>query len=775
MMHRFLTLFLINVCMMSYASSQGVAVGDWRDHLPYSTVTSVAVSTNYVYAATPYSLFYYDVEMGSVTRLSKVEGLSDIGITSIAWSSNYSMLVVTYSDANIDLLFEDGTVYNIPDIKRKNIPGNKTINRVVVNDRYAWLACGFGIVLIDLQKKEIKDTYYIGANGGQIDINDIAFDDTLVYAATNAGIYSAYLNSPNLAYFGNWDTLSSLPHPEAPYSRLLNFDNKIFAVLKNPAFDDDTLYYLENNTWNVFPDFAGVEISGINTSRDQLIISGFSFLQLFDQSLSSLGTIFTFNGLVPTPNSAEYSPDGVFLYIGDQNHGLVKNWNIWGNEIIKPQGPFSASTFSLSGNGGSISGVAGGYNESWTNLYHAAELFVFNNETWDSYYSFNVPNLDTLRDLVCVQVDPSDPKHVFAGSLGQGLVELRNGTLANVYNVSNSSLASINGYPAFVRVAGLRYDNDGNLWITTVGSSSFLTVLKANGQFKTFSFPSSYSFQSGASPAIDQNGYKWIPLPRGEGVFVFNDNNTIDLTSDDEYKKLTTAENFGALPSLNVNVVAVDKDNEIWIGSDKGIAVIYNPTNVFDGGSYDAQQILVDVGGYVQPLLESENVKCIAVDGANRKWIGTEKGGAFLISQDGTEEVFHFTTENSPLLSDNINGISIEPTSGEVFFATSEGIISFRSTATEPSESLDSILVFPNPVMADFSGYVSISALVDDAWVSITDMYGNLIYRTRALGGQAVWNGLDMDGTKPATGVYLVFISNNDGSLTKTTKLMFYH
>lgn len=775
MMQRFLTLFLVNICMMGFASSQGVAVGDWRDHLPYSTVTSVAVSPDYIYAATPYSLFYYNNDQDEITRISKVEGLSDIGVTSIAWSPSYSSLVITYSNANIDLLLSDGSIYNIPDIKRKNIPGNKTINRVVVDGRYAWLACGFGIVILDLQKKEIKDSYYIGSDGGQVDINDIAFSDTVVYAATNEGIYSALLNSPNLAYFGNWSKLSTLPNPDASYSRLATYNNKVFAILKNPAYDDDTLYYLENDVWNIMPPFNGMEMSGINVSNNTLIVSGYSFLQLFDESLSSLGTIFTYNGLIPTPNCAEFSPDGVFLYIGDQHHGLVKNWNLWNNLIIKPQGPFSANTFKMFGNGKSISAVAGGHDESWGNLYRNAELFVFNNESWTSYYSFNTPYLDTIRDIVSVQVDPNDSKHVFAGSYGQGLVELQNGAIANVFNVSNSTLTSVNSIPSMVRVVGLQYDNDGNLWITTTGNSSFLSVRKSNGQIKTFSFPSSNSFQSGSSAAIDQNGYKWIPLPRGEGIFVFNDNGTIDLTSDDEYKKLTTAENFGALPSLNVNTIVVDRDNEIWIGSDKGIAVIYNPTNVFEGGSYDAQQILVDVGGYVQPLLEAENVKCLAVDGANRKWVGTEKAGVFLISADGTEEVFHFTTENSPLLSDNINGVVVDSESGEVFFATSEGIISFRSTATEPSEALDSISVFPNPVMPDFSGYIAISGLVENAWVSITDMYGNLIYRTRALGGQAVWNGLDMDGTKPATGVYLILVTNFDGSLTTTSKLMYYH
>ena len=257
--------------------------------------------------------------------------------------------------------------------------------------------------------------------------------------------------------------------------------------------------------------------------------------------------------------------------------------------------------------------------------------------------------------------------------------------------------------------------------------------------------------------------------------FVFNDNNTIDITSDDSYKKLSNTIGNGNLPNINVHSIAVDKDNEIWIGTDEGIGVIYNPSNIFNGGNYDAQQILVEVNGFIKPLMSSEKVTAIAVDGANRKWIGTEKAGVFLISEDGTKEIYHFTTENSPLLSDKINGIVIQPENGEVFFATDNGIISYRGTATEAREKLDSVLVFPNPVQSGYNGPISISGLVENASVTITDTYGTLIYKTKAFGGQAIWNGLDMSGDRPASGVYLVFITNDDGSIKKSSKIMFYH
>jgi len=773
-MHRIFFLFILSCSFLGQVSAQHVAVGQWRDHLPYSTVIDVATTSSLIYAATPYSLYYYDEPRWVFEKFSTVNGLNDIGIAAIEYSNTYKMLIIGYTNTNIDLMLADSTVYNIPDIKRKSIPGNKTINNVYIHGRYAYLSCGFGIVVLDLLKKEIKDTYYIGENGAQVNVSDIVISSDSIYASSDEGIFCADINSPNLAYFGNWEKMQ-VPVANGNYGMMELFNNKLFAVLQYTAFNSDTAYYYENNIWHAMPNWNGKEIISLTVSNSQLILCGLSNVQLYDASLNSLGNIFTYGTIVPSPNCAQYTPDGRFLYIGDNNYGLVKTWNLWGYQFLRPEGPFSTNTFSLSVNGSSVAFVPGGFNESWSNLYRQSEISVFHDEEWDSYYGFLTPGLDTISDLVVVQTDPADPKHVFAGSYNNGLVEIRNNAIDTVYNAYNSTLSPVNGFPDLVKVTGLTYDADGNLWINTIGNNKFLSVLKPNGQFKTFSFSSSYSFSSGSNPVIDQNGYKWIALPRAEGLFVFNDNNTLDLTSDDQYKKLSSSEGAGALPSMNVQCVAVDHDNEIWIGTDAGIAVIYNPENVFEGGSYDAEQILVDVGGFVQPLLKSEKVKCIAVDGANRKWIGTEKAGAFLLSEDGTEEIYHFTSSDSPLLADDINGIAIMPESGEVFFATALGIISFRGTATVAKESLDSVYVFPNPVKSDFHGYVSVSGLIENGWVSITDIYGTLIYKTRAQGGQAVWNCLDMNGDRPATGVYLIFVTNDDGTVTNSSKLMFYH
>jgi ligand-binding sensor domain-containing protein len=272
---------------------------------------------------------------------------------------------------------------------------------------------------------------------------------------------------------------------------------------------------------------------------------------------------------------------------------------------------------------------------------------------------------------------------------------------------------------------------------------------------------------------IDSRGNKWIILGRGGGLVVFNDNGTIDDLSDDLVKRLDVNEGNGKLPTNNVFSISEDRDGAIWIGTDKGIAVIYSPQNIFTGNNFDAQQILIQQDGYTQVLLENETVTSIYVDGANRKWFGTLGGGAFLMSADGTVEINHFSEQNSPLLSNVITSIAIHPGTGEVFFGTERGIISYKSTATEGNPTNDGIYVYPNPVRRDFEGTIGINGLVANASVKITDISGTLIYETIAHGGQAVWNGKNFKGERANTGVYLVFVSNADGKKTQVAKLLF--
>ncbi len=265
------TLFVVLMYLVSVsqAVAQSSTYNQWLDHLPYNNCKAVAEANNLVYAATPYSLFYYNKTDNSLNRLNKVtpDGLSDIGISNIAYSSAYNTLVVAYANTNIDLV-KGNDVINIPDIKRKQILGNKTINNILVIDKLAYLACGFGIVVLDIEREEIKDTYYIGPSGAQIDVKALTYHaaDDKFYAATERGIYSAPAAS-NLAFFVNWTQDMSISGPNNNFNLIASFSGKVYANKTKNTWDSDTLFVNSGSGWSYF-------LPGNHSNRTSMRVSG---------------------------------------------------------------------------------------------------------------------------------------------------------------------------------------------------------------------------------------------------------------------------------------------------------------------------------------------------------------------------------------------------------------------------------------------------------------------------------------------------------------------
>jgi ligand-binding sensor domain-containing protein len=352
---------------------------------------------------------------------------------------------------------------------------------------------------------------------------------------------------------------------------------------------------------------------------------------------------------------------------------------------------------------------------------------------------------------------------------------MQNGHITGFYDADNSTLQRFqNGATDDIptQVGGLAYDQNGNLWMTNSNCAEPISVRMKNGTWHSFSTGSALGSNTLLSDlVIGQNGYKWVVRPRSSGLLVFSDNGTPSDPDDDQAKALSTFEGQGKLPSMGVLSVAEDKQQQIWVGTDKGVAVFYNPDAVFSGSDFDAQQILIEQDGNVQILLETESVTAIAVDGADRKWLGTAASGLFLVSSDGTRQLAHFTAANSPLPSDNVKCLNIDAATGEVFIGTDQGIMGYRGTATEGSVSEDCATVFPNPVRETYTGPVAITGLVRDSDVRITDVAGNVVYHTTSIGGQAIWPVTDMSGNRVSAGVYLVFAMDPAGSSKCNTKI----
>jgi hypothetical protein len=395
-------------------------------------------------------------------------------------------------------------------------------------------------------------------------------------------------------------------------------------------------------------------------------------------------------------------------------------------------------------------------------------------------YSRMVPGRSILnydiRDVVFVKEHPFDPEIHFLATWGYGLIEYRNGDFHERYGENNSSLQSIIPGGDAVRINGMAFDDDKNLWVTNTGVPEPISVRKANGEWVSFPYGGLINHDYLGALITTRLGQKWVLLPRGGGLFVFDNNNNFSQSSATRTRKFSVTDDNNTLISNEVYSIAEDLNGFIWVGTSNGVAVYFNPSEVFSDGLYHARRIVVSGGsddrGY---LLNNETVTAIAVDGADRKWFGTEKSGVFLVSGDGTRQIHHFTRQNSPLLSNTITDISIDPSTGEVFIGTSTGVISFRGDATTSQSTFENVYIFPNPVRENYEGPVTVTGLMKDSVVKITDISGNLVYETVSLGGQAIWDGRNSRGRRVQTGIYLVFISNADGSESHVTKLMFIH
>lgn len=767
-------ILLLSVIIPYRGVSQEVGIGQWRDHLPYDYATQVEEFKTAIYCATPYSMFYYDREYNSVHRLSKVNGLSDLGISDISLNQELSILVISYSNTNVDLILPNDNIINIPDIKRKEILGNKTINSIMNYGKFAYLSCGFAIVVLNLEKMEVRDTYYIGPEGSSINVLSMTYNDTAFFAATEKGIYYADKSDPNLAYFANWKKMTDIPYPEGFYSLIHNYRGKLFINYSPSATNTDELYVLENGAWTLFESESNTRINSMRTSGDKMVVSFSYYVRIYNPDLSEYIKIYSYGESSPIPSDAFIGTDGNF-WIADQSKGLVKSWaGGFERQFIKPSGAPTADIFDMTVQEGKLYLVPGGLTGTWGNTWRGARMFSFIDETWKAYDAFNSPGLDTLRDFVSVFADPLNSDHVYAGSWNRGMAEFKDEAIMQIYNADNSSLMPnvIEGYPS-VKVGGGAFDSQNNLWVTNSGAEKILSVKRRDGSWEAFGLGSATIGIDIRKIIVDSYDQKWILTRTTQSspnyILVFNEKNP----AGNQVRGLRSAAGMGNLPGSNVYSIAEDQDGYIWVGTDQGVAVFYSPQNMFTGENYDAQRILVNIDGYVQYLLETEAVRAIAIDGANRKWIGTERAGVFLLSKDGTQQIQHFTEENSPLFSNNITSMAISGKTGEVFIGTAKGLISYKGTATEGGETNTDVYAYPNPVRPGYTGTIAINGLVQNAIVKITDINGRLVYEPRVDGGQATWNGADLDGRRVNSGVYLVFITNRDGSEKIVTKILF--
>lgn len=755
---------LIFFCVVILESLKAqIGVGEWRDHLPFSHSIAITQSPIKVYVASETGIFSYSKRNFNLEKLTKVNILSDVGVSSIKYSEENKVLIAGYSNGNIDLIF-DNEIFNLSDIKRKMINGSKSVNHILIINEYAYLSCGFGIVVLNIEKREIKDTYYIGDLGSVVHVNQLELSNDNLYAVTNQGIFIADYTNLNLVNYSNWHLETEIPNYTSKFNSIyVNDDGRILVNQVN-EFSNDIVYSFTEDIWtSINSDYSSIrEIKKTSTSvqivtnRSVLIYNTNFILQdsITQKEIPNLN-----------PYDIETDNNNIFWF-ADRGKGLVK-YQAGNAEEIRPNAPYLADAFSIDVKNNKVLVAAGGLTAGWKNIFINGAAFSFQNEQWKTTINYSAP------DYVTIKIDPNNNNHFFAGSWGGGLIEYENNEIINTFNEENSVLQSVIAGSGYCRIGGIAFDKDNYLWITNSGVENPISVKIPDKELQSFNFDEKISNILVGDIIVTENNHKWVILPSGNGLFVFDNNQTIDNENDDLFKKFSILDENGKIISNNVYSIAEDLDGDIFVGTDQGIVVYYNAVNVFEGAALHAQRIVLTVGDATNFLLATETITSISVDGANRKWIGTHSSGVYLVSEDGTEELNHFTEENSPLLSNNIKDIGINHETGEIFFATDKGLISYRGSATMGSDDFGDVYVYPNPVRENYNGDITIRGLVSDVNVKITDISGNIVYETSADGGQATWSGKNFSGRRVSTGVYLVFCSNDDGSKTYITKLLF--
>ncbi len=730
-------------------------IGEWRQHLPWQRVSYVTQSETKAYCATEWAVVEVDKADRSPRFLTKVEGLSDVGVQLVRFNQAAGVLLIAYANSNLDLWYPtDGHTVNLPFIfNNRNLIGDRTVYDVAFDGAFAYLACGFGLIKLDLNRAEVVYTTFT-----DIPVRAVARFQGNLYIGTEEGLYALPENDLNPADFGRWSVLdpqTGFPGATA-VTALCNTGSEMLIGAGR------SLYRFDGALATLLEQHPSQEVVYITHEGPGTVI----------------GWRLNFNGRVVyrEPDGAQYEimyacdairplyciEDGArrFWFADFADDFRFYDHNTGQCDRFRYDSPYTHQSSEIAMANGRVLVSTPGYDVNLNPTYSADGIYIFENNTWRRFSVVSNPELldgDCGKSMWRVEPHPVD-NTFYAGSFVGGLVEAtEGGAQTKCYNQYNSTLqnAGLSGANR-TAIGGMAFDAQGNLWICNYDAASPIAVLKPDGVMRHFT---GAPVNELLRVVIDASGYKWFVPAFNTGVLVYDSGADLDDPSDDRYRLINTSNSV--LPTNTVNSIAVDLDGDVWVGTQQGAVSFECGSNVFDPNCRGTRRIVTvdDFNGY---LLETEEVRAVAVDGANRKWFGTNNG-IFVQSPAGDQQIAQYTATNSPLFDNAITDIAIDPATGEVWIGTERGLQTLRGEATAGGRiNSTQPYAYPNPVRPDYDGPIAIYGLARDANVKITDIAGNLVYEGTALGGQAIWNGRDYLGRRAASGVYLIFATSSE-------------
>lgn len=749
--------FVLCLLLLSWGAKSQSSVQAWEGYFSYQKISAITTTDDAIVAAADNAIFIFDIQTNERSKLTTIDGLTGESISALFYDRSNSQLFVGYENGMISIYsFRENSFFTDVSILNKATLSNskKRINAFQVIDDQLMLSCDFGLSIYNPVQHEFGDTFYFGSNGSPLSVRESVVFNDFIYAATDVGVYRASKNAPDLVSYSSWKLLTA-----GNWNGIVVVGNKLVASNKN----DNSLYQFDGTNFLKKITLPS-SVNAISTNNEQLIASTEDTVELIDSQFNISKTL----SFTDQSYRCAVEKQGL-IYIGTQEHGMLKINPQSTNEpeIVSPQGPSSNFAFNITVIPNEVWVVYGDYSIYFNPFPEKKEGFShLKNNKW-----INVPYADVLgaTNLVHVNPHPNDPSKVYMGSFQAGLLYVEDDVPQILYNQHNSGLETISyvNYSS-VRIKSSFFDENGDLWVLTSFLEEGLKKLNSSGSW------SSYNLQTALPNYTLTAAYSNIVQDQRKTLFFGSSHNGIvGFTTQGGSpisKSIYGEENN--FPHDGVRTVAIDLNGYLWMGTTKGLRVIYDTSRFFSEESPKVNEIIVEDNGEVGELLYQQFVTDIKVDGNNRKWIATADSGVFLFSPNGQETILHFTKENSPLPSNTVNAVGLDTATGKVYFATSKGLISFQGNAFSPQEDYRNVEVYPNPVRPNFHGEVTIRGLVANSYVKITDIEGNLVFEGQSDGGSLQWNQHAFDRHKVASGVYLIFISDSEGVKTKITKLM---
>lgn len=761
---------LILFFLMSFVLVQAYPQNNrWTIYAAYHDASKCVSVGSKIYVLSDGGLYSYDYEDMDVVTYDKSGVLSDNGIFDILYCSEEKTLVIVYNNGNIDLLYDDGSVYNMTDFKNKTA-GDKTINDIYVNGKNMYMSTNYGLLIVDIAERIFSKTYTLDYG-----INSVAVDGNFIYVATDNGVYKGN-TADNLQDKSKWSVITKNAIDE-----FIDFNGKLYSLTSSGVFSIDKSTFAMTNISKFSAKYWSI-------CNDMLLLSDAN--SLYSVGTDGKMTLLDGKGI----RTADYAGNTYWCACGtDGLKGMsLKDGKFTENvSSVIPDSPMRNYSYFLRMTPENRLLVAGG-SFNYNGQSFPGTLMKYENQSWtcfDEETPIATVGKSLYVNVTDIAQDPNDSEHHFAGSASDGIFEFKDYKMVNHYDYRNSPLQSIlpsSSRPnAYVWITGLEYDKDGNLWMLNNQTDTIVRILKNDGKWAALYYSEIKDIPTLDQVLFDNRGWAWINCRRTTnnpvnyaGVFCVDTKGTLENTADDSRKFITRFSNQDGVaysPDL-FNCIAEDLDGNIWFGTDKGPFVTYSPEDVFDNGFYFTQVKIPrnDGTNLADYLLSDVNITCITIDGGNRKWMGTSGNGVYLLSSDGIEMIEHFTTENSPLISDNIESIAIDGSTGEVFFGTDAGLVSYLGTATDPAGSLsdDNIKVYPNPVRPEYTGRISITGLMRDTDVKIVSASGYLVNSGTSVGGEYTWDGKNKGGKRVASGVYYVLAADAEGNSGAVAKIL---